>query len=173
MPHWTLEACIVTSLDDIDEENECSSPVDPVEDFGFASFATCSSSRHFGICRICVDSVEEPNPLHFIAGAARGEVMENFPEPYFNQQNLASSSSKGPTIDGRIKPDLVAPGENILSADAWPIEPRDQECSSSIPLVESIYGMSGTSMATPSVSGAAGLCPCWIILCFVICSCPV
>lgn len=47
-------------------------------------------------------------------------------------------SSKGPTGDGRAKPDCVAPGEKIVSANASGGE----------------ISMDGTSMATPHVSGA-------------------
>jgi serine protease AprX len=50
-------------------------------------------------------------------------------------------SSRGPTGDGRIKPDLVAPGEKIKSAVPG----------------NGIKRMDGTSMATPHVSGAAAL----------------
>lgn len=50
-------------------------------------------------------------------------------------------SSRGPTGDGRTKPDLVAPGERIDSAS----------------LANDFETMDGTSMAAPHVSGAAAL----------------
>lgn len=63
-------------------------------------------------------------------------------------------SSKGPTGDGRSKPDLVAPGEKVVScgtgsmADAIANKVPDQDRPN---YVED----SGTSMAAPHVSGAA------------------
>lgn len=58
-------------------------------------------------------------------------------------------SSKGPTGDGRSKPELVAPGERILSCAA-PLKARNGEDWRTA-LVEE----SGTSMAAAHVSGAA------------------
>ncbi|HZP65352.1 MAG TPA: S8 family serine peptidase, partial [Rudaea sp.] len=63
---------------------------------------------------------------------------------------VASFSGRGPTADGRIKPDISAPGTNIVSAlgdsnDGTTIEaPRTQV-------------LSGTSMATPAIAGNAAL----------------
>lgn len=63
-------------------------------------------------------------------------------------------SSKGPTGDGRLKPDLVAPGERIVSAGAGIALERAQASVPDATYVED----SGTSMAAPHVSGvAAGL----------------
>jgi subtilisin family serine protease len=60
-------------------------------------------------------------------------------------------SSKGPTGDGRLKPDLVAPGEKIISCAAG--APR-AEIEASIPGAKCEYREhSGTSMAAPHVSG--------------------
>jgi serine protease AprX len=59
-------------------------------------------------------------------------------------------SSKGPTGDGRLKPDMVAPGEKILSCAAG--KPREEikaETGADCDYREH----SGTSMAAPHVSG--------------------
>jgi subtilisin family serine protease len=65
------------------------------------------------------------------------------------------NSSKGPTLDGRLKPDLVAPGERITSAaashQAVGIEPLDAGTDGLARYIE----MDGTSMAAAHVSGAA------------------
>ncbi len=52
-------------------------------------------------------------------------------------------SSRGPTLDGRIKPDVVAPGDSIRAADAN--------------TGNGYATASGTSMATPYVSGSLAL----------------
>jgi subtilisin family serine protease len=63
-------------------------------------------------------------------------------------------SSKGPTGDGRAKPDIVAPGEKIISCAAGKAKQRaltqaNQLASDDADYVED----SGTSMAAPHVSG--------------------
>jgi serine protease AprX len=60
-------------------------------------------------------------------------------------------SSKGPTGDGRAKPDLVAPGEKVLSCAAG--SGRDQVTASAGGPID-YREWSGTSMAAPHVSGA-------------------
>jgi serine protease AprX len=60
-------------------------------------------------------------------------------------------SSKGPTGDGRMKPDLVAPGERVVSAGAGLALERARRSVPDATYVED----SGTSMAAPHVSGVA------------------
>jgi subtilisin family serine protease len=60
-------------------------------------------------------------------------------------------SSKGPTGDGRAKPDLVAPGERVISAGTGRLLERALTGVPEATYVEN----SGTSMAAPHVSGVA------------------
>lgn len=89
------------------------------------------------------------------------------PNPY--GYTMATFSSKGPTTDDQIiKPDLVAPGNNVVSllcpnstlSVTYPsgLVPNSYYQSGSPSGLSSSYFMlSGTSMATPMVSGAAAL----------------
>lgn len=63
---------------------------------------------------------------------------------------IASFSSQGPTSGYRIKPDVVAPGVNIVAA-------RATGTSMGTPVSQYYTMASGTSMATPHVAGAAAL----------------
>ena len=62
-------------------------------------------------------------------------------------QNVASFSSRGPAADGRIKPDVMAPG-----VDIWSAEGEDPS-----PPLNQYWKLSGTSMATPTVAGSVAL----------------
>lgn len=79
-----------------------------------------------------------------------GSTHRDMPHVY----GVSYFSSKGPTGDGRLKPDLVAPGEKILSCATG--APRDIAAAKmSNNVGECTYREeSGTSMAAPHVSGA-------------------
>lgn len=86
--------------------------------------------------------------LAITVGATHRDSPHTYGVSYF--------SSKGPTGDGRLKPDVVAPGERITSCatgdklallkDAWKRPPG--------PGAATYLDESGTSMAAPHVSGA-------------------
>ncbi len=114
--------------------------------------------------------IERDDPQNF--GQAEGERLMRFPSFFAETSNVDShsisslacghetiavanydsaidqvniTSSQGPTRDGRSKPDITAPGTNVVAAkgfssddDAW-------------------IAMSGTSMASPYVTGVIGL----------------
>jgi len=81
-------------------------------------------------------------------GATHRDAPHTYGVSYF--------SSKGPTGDGRIKPDLVAPGERISSCGAGQRLAQAIASSGSRKRKGVAYYMedSGTSMAAPHVSGA-------------------
>ncbi|MFI8076185.1 S8 family peptidase [Streptomyces sp. NPDC086033] len=66
------------------------------------------------------------------------------------KDRIADFSSTGPTADSALKPDLTAPGVDIVSAKAAHGELGD-------PAADGYVSMSGTSMATPHVAGAAAI----------------
>ena len=78
---------------------------------------------------ICVTALDDMNTIN------RGDDI------------IASYSSRGPRGDGAKKPDIAAPGSNIIGAKAAIYGDASNE----------IIMMSGTSMAAPHVSGVAAL----------------
>ncbi|MCS7482752.1 S8 family serine peptidase [Umezawaea endophytica] len=65
--------------------------------------------------------------------------------------DIAAFSSRGPRVgDGAVKPDVTAPGVDIVAA-------RSSTGSIGTPVGDGYVSMSGTSMATPHVAGAAAL----------------
>lgn len=80
------------------------------------------------------------DPANLEEAIAVGSVHKSQPHNY----GVSYFSSRGPTADGRAKPDVVAPGEKILSAH------HDFRAGDPLSLM---VEMSGTSMAAPHVAG--------------------
>jgi len=112
---------------------------------GYGSLTSLQRQTNVGLTM----TINDPGnaALAITVGATHRDMPHTYGVSYF--------SSKGPTGDGRLKPDLVAPGERITScaagmalASAFPgQEPPD-------PAQVAVYVEdSGTSMAAPHVSG--------------------
>ncbi len=93
------------------------------------------------------------NPTFFPQPPLSGDYISD------NPNGMAAFSSRGPTEDGRVKPDLVAPGTNIISlrtghpdfrGSGWGIYDDDY-----------MYN-GGTSMSTPLTAGVAALAREWL-----------
>ena len=119
--------------------------------------ATCKSCISVGASDLRSDQLADQNQyLYPRPGNPAGRLSSN----------LAVFSSAGPTLDGRFKPDVVAPGVDTVSAYA----PGRLADYTLIPTVAdhcdvgpnaytaanaAVQRMSGTSMATPLTAGAA------------------
>ncbi len=70
---------------------------------------------------------------------------------------IAAFSARGPTNDGRCKPDVLAPGTLILSTRSSVANDAEHEDPTYRPDPHRYTYMSGTSMATPIAAGSATL----------------
>lgn len=91
-------------------------------------------------------------PTDYPANPLRNDTLSDDPE------GMVAFSSRGPTDDGRPKPDVVAPGTNILSVRSsaasgtgWGLLPAAD------PNRNFYMYMGGTSMATPITAGTVAL----------------
>jgi serine protease AprX len=116
---------------------------------------------------ITVGASENDRPsFEYVNGATHiGTYGEGWPDSYpvppladdrlaDNPQGLAAFSSRGPTSDGRIKPDVVAPGTAILSTRSRADGVGNGWGPSADP---AFFFEGGTSMATPLVAGCAAV----------------
>lgn len=89
-----------------------------------------------------------PDEGTLAGGAALGKNVLTIGALNSDGTGAADFSSRGPTADGRLKPELLAPGTDIVATG---------------PLPENGYRVaSGTSMATPYVAGVAAAWRQWL-----------
>ncbi len=103
----------------------------------------------------------------FVWGA--GGLKSDFPNdpiasdfisrPKSGARGMAAFSSRGPCRDGRVKPDVVAPGTDILSVRTRGA--RNPEGWGDFD--DNYFFMGGTSMACPLVAGTAALVRQWLV----------
>jgi subtilisin family serine protease len=105
---------------------------------GYAEFNSWERTTSAGL----VMSINDPGNADraITVGSTHRQSPHTYGVSYF--------SSKGPTGDGRLKPDLLAPGERITSAS------KRVGADAIDPEIASYTDESGTSFAAPHVSGA-------------------
>lgn len=113
---------------------------------GYGTVASSTRAARAGL----TNTINDPGnaELAVTVGSTHRDAPHTYGVSYF--------SSKGPTGDGRPKPDLVAPGERIIScaAGAKLAEAMAQTATPSERRAAYYVDDSGTSMAAPHVSGA-------------------
>ena len=122
----------------------------------------CGSVRPPGTAKNCiaVGACENNRPA---IKTTYGQYPEHpFPTEPFRSDRMAARpsevaafSSRGPTDDGRVKPDVVAPGTFILSTRSRFVDEGEFGWGQFGRSTFYAYG-GGTSMATPLVAGALG-----------------
>lgn len=89
-------------------------------------------------------------PEDYPVAPFRNDPMANDPE------QVVAFSSRGPTADNRVKPDVVAPGTFILSTRSTQIAANNHAWAA-FPASKLYFYMGGTSMATPLTAGAVAV----------------
>lgn len=80
--------------------------------------------------------------------------------PSNNPEGMAAFSSRGPTDDGRVKPDIVAPGTDIISNHSH--APGADTLWGDYAANQNYVYSGGTSMSTALVAGAGALVRQWL-----------
>lgn len=123
----------------------------------------CESNGSYNYSSAQLDNQLKQNPelLHvFASGNSGNGTCGDFPQGYFTvlryyqaaknvltvgstneARTVVNSSSKGPVLDGRIKPEIVGVGSNVISTGGE----------------FNYFNSSGTSMACPAVTGSLAL----------------
>lgn len=129
--------------------------LDDLGRIGFNSLQSPASAKNVLTVGACCSPHDD--------GPFQGKTWRQFPngpqkpkaadEPICGDpEYVATFSSRGPTDDERVKPELLAPGSVVLST-------RSQACDPRYPYAQngSYHFLAGTSMAAPAAAGAAAI----------------
>jgi len=102
------------------------------------------------------------NAKNVLSVGASHSFGDDLEQSQLGPSYVADFSSRGPTSDGRICPDVVAPGKYILSAAARPnnpgaCDPRNGDIPEPSGDTDGLYSQAGSSMSAPLVAGSAAL----------------
>jgi len=128
-------------IKDFDTEEDCCSKA------SYCNSTTSCGCGFYGLGDLCCRT-------------CRATKLKNsiYASTIYNSENIAYFSSRGPTSDGRIKPDIVAPGYTIVSARSHNTLSSSKTCSEvSDNEQQSLLNMAGTSMSCPITSANAAL----------------
>ena len=140
--------------------DQADGPIAPVEELCYTNPNASATTYSVYIQRYSAAGNEQLDLFYLGAGTLSLPVTESVTEPASSPAALAVGaecwqtgrlegySSLGPTIDGRTKPDLVAP-DSVSTTTYGPATSGAGGCGTS--------GFTGTSAAAPQVAGAAAL----------------
>ena len=144
--------CVVVAAGNDGTDNDGDGKINPMSVTSPATAKNC----------ICVGACENRRPA-FNAATYGSWWPSDYPVAPFrndpmanNSEQVVAFSSRGPTQDGRVKPDVVAPGTFILSTRSSMIA-LNNNAWSAFPPSRSYFYMGGTSMATPLTAGGVAL----------------
>jgi subtilisin family serine protease len=114
-------------------------------------FAAGNSGNEYGF-----PYVGEPGTAKNALTVGSGQLRDNYNDLPFSEKTVSSFSSIGPVQFGQIKPDIIAPGSNIISTHAEGYDSYNAAIAGGdITQTCSAHELSGTSMATPLTAGVA------------------
>ena len=122
--------------------NDLNNIVDACDESGYCAKGTMSVST--GSCGCAIGGVGQ-----LYCGRC---VYPSLAVKDIQPDSVTSFSSRGPTMDGRIKPDIMAPGDQIISVRSYPtLDDVGTQCSQRKNLIDHVTAKRGTSMATPTL----------------------
>ncbi|OHS94380.1 hypothetical protein TRFO_39445 [Tritrichomonas foetus] len=103
--------------------------------------------------KVSICEVESNSLLNRFTDGSKISLRVNFTsESNGPTYDIASFTSMGPSNTGLIKPDILAPGKDIMSATGFRLSRPHAQCG-----IDQLNSKSGTSMATPAAGGSAAL----------------